>query len=387
MSAYFSLPWLIPAIASLLAIAFAVVAMAYRDVRSPRWAAAGLGAMALASAIDLAHPHPTGTSLWLAGSGHWIAAGCVLQAMLERHHRSLPQNLVLIGVAIMAPLHAWSIFPADMGYIRSIVVNAGAFGLFALAFIRSSGTALTVLDRILRGLVGIGLLLYPIRVFVFLMSPSAPGGNVMLSDHMTMLFVAVGVLGFGFSLTLLLATGADIINLHRRESELDPLTGIANRRALDREIAACEKNGGCGAVLLVDLDHFKDVNDKYGHEFGDKVLIAVARELEAKMAGFGIVARAGGEEFIILLDRCGADASGALALAARQAIAAIILPPPHDELRITASVGVAHHMTGEPFSETIRTADIAMYQAKAAGRDRAYAAARANGLLELRSVA
>ncbi len=380
--------WLIPAFSVLFGVTFVTIAMAYKSEIAPRWAIAGVSALAIAVSADLARPDTTPLTLWIAGVGHWIAAGCMLQAMLARHGRSLPRNVVALAFVALVPVHLWSIWIGDVPAVRILTVNTGAFALFSLAFIESLRVPRDAFDRIMRGIIVIVMLLYPFRMALYFWFPpdEAPGGQ-LLSQYMLLLFTMVGILGVGFAMALLLAIGTDIVQLHQLDSEIDALTGIHNRRALNRQLADASRVAGYGAVLVVDLDHFKRINDDYGHDVGDKILIAAARELEAKLSNFGDVTRMGGEEFAVLLKHESAVAGAALALSARQAIAAVRLPSPHDQIAVTASVGLAFREIGQPLSDTLRAADLAMYHAKAAGRNCAFEAERRHGLLELRAVA
>jgi len=153
----------------------------------------------------------------------------------------------------------------------------------------------------------------------------------------------------------------------------DGLTGVANRRRLDRDIAANAGNSSPTAVIMVDVDHFKQVNDSYGHQVGDDVLRGVGAALADNVRHDDVVYRYGGEEFCVLLP--GATPGEAQAVADRvvSAMRAILLP---DGGHITVSVGVADGRAGD-VAETLETADRALYAAKASGRDRATAAAAA----------
>jgi len=151
----------------------------------------------------------------------------------------------------------------------------------------------------------------------------------------------------------------------------DGLTGVANRRRLDRDIAANTSGSSPTAVIMVDVDHFKQVNDNYGHQVGDDVLRAVGAALANNVRHDDVVYRYGGEEFCVLLP--GATPGEAHAVADRvvSAMHAILLP---DGRHITVSVGVADGRGGD-VAETLETADRALYAAKANGRDRATSAA------------
>jgi diguanylate cyclase (GGDEF)-like protein len=162
--------------------------------------------------------------------------------------------------------------------------------------------------------------------------------------------------------------------LRLREGELerlalhDPLTGLANRSALDAELAAAVRAGTGAGLLLIDLDGFKPVNDVYGHAAGDLVLTEFSRLLRDTVRSADTVARIGGDEFVVLL----ADIAGpedAVAAANRILTAATSRPVRVDEdpLPIRASIGVTTARPGDTPEELQRRADVAMYHAKRAG--------------------
>ena len=170
--------------------------------------------------------------------------------------------------------------------------------------------------------------------------------------------------------------------LQQRERELreqaitDPLTGLYNRRylaeLLPRELARARRSGESVAVILVDIDHFKRVNDKFGHEAGDRVLKAVG-DLFLRMIRSGDIAcRYGGEEFALVLHETGPETAQRRAEDLRLAIQRLDPGyPTHTGMQVTGSVGVAifPQNADEP-GELLREADEALYAAKGAGRNR-----------------
>ncbi len=129
-----------------------------------------------------------------------------------------------------------------------------------------------------------------------------------------------------------------------------------------------EVQGGDAAILL-DIDHFKAVNDKFGHSAGDRTLAAVAETLRAKLRREDVCVRYGGEEFAVILP--GWQDVGAIAERLRSAIEALKVPLGESEIGITASLGVAVSRTGNhSWTDLIEAADAALYEAKRAGRNR-----------------
>ena len=178
----------------------------------------------------------------------------------------------------------------------------------------------------------------------------------------------------GFSL-LLLTTLAEEDRLLSARATTDALTNLPNRTAFveraRREVARAERTGRTLAVSLLDIDHFKSFNDRYGHATGDRVLAAVGQAIAQTVRGIDIAGRWGGEEFIVLLIEADPPAAGAAVERIREAVAA--LGPPRVPEKITTSAGIAiHHGLFERsrIDSLIRRADVALYEAKRAGRDR-----------------
>ncbi len=155
----------------------------------------------------------------------------------------------------------------------------------------------------------------------------------------------------------------------------DPLTRLYNSRWLrdtgDRDLARAAREGKPLALLLVDLDHFKRVNDGGGHAAGDLVLQRVASRLRSTVRGMDAVVRLGGEEFVALLQDCDADGAAVVAEAIRVAVRDIALPEGCGLPRLTASIGIAAYPEhAGDLEQLLAAADRAMYAAKQAGRDR-----------------
>jgi diguanylate cyclase (GGDEF)-like protein/PAS domain S-box-containing protein len=175
----------------------------------------------------------------------------------------------------------------------------------------------------------------------------------------------------------------DVTERRRYEAELrhladhDPLTGLLNRRSFERElerhVAHVERYGPRGAVIVLDLDHFKTINDTLGHGVGDELITRVAQALRVRLRASDVLARLGGDEFAVLLPEGGREeavgvAEDILATVRGQAV----LASSGHARRVTASLGIALLEPGRRLTPdaVLVEADLAMYEAKEAGRDR-----------------
>ena len=214
-------------------------------------------------------------------------------------------------------------------------------------------------------------LCYAVRIPAALIAPLPKGGDALQSPWVAILCFAAMLFTIAISFTFMALTKERAERSQRLAASVDPLTGIANRRAFVVEAEAMLARSSPSALLLFDLDHFKDVNDTYGHAVGDGVLVAfcaLGRALLPKERVFG---RLGGEEFACLIPVCDAEAARREAARFGRAFAALRLPT-LPNLRVAVSVGVAVSEPGhEDFDALMRRADLALYRAKRNGRNRA----------------
>lgn len=155
---------------------------------------------------------------------------------------------------------------------------------------------------------------------------------------------------------------------------VDPLTGIGNRASLDRnlhrELQMAHRHGDELSILLLDLDHFKQINDNHGHSTGDEILRQVAQLLEYTCRETDRVFRFGGEEFLVLLPKTHHCGARVIAERLRQAVHSIKLELKHATIEPTVSIGIAKLKDSDKVSELFERADQALYSAKSGGRNR-----------------
>lgn len=193
----------------------------------------------------------------------------------------------------------------------------------------------------------------------------------------------VGIVGIGRDITAIKETEGELKrareNLHYRATH-DSLTALLNREAildmLDRELARSQRERAPIAVLLADLDHYKSVNDIYGHPVGDQVLREIARRFVRAVRGYDLVGRYGGEEFLLILGGCTATEALTRADQLRESIEASPITTSGGAIHITISIGVlpVQEWAYPPVEDVLREVDVALYAAKAGGRNRCVAA-------------
>jgi diguanylate cyclase (GGDEF)-like protein len=195
----------------------------------------------------------------------------------------------------------------------------------------------------------------------------------------------VGVMGMvsataGLALVTLFAyVTARLRDRERRlydAARTDPLTGTANRRrfleVIDAELARAKRYGTELSCVLLDLDHFKGINDRYGHIVGDRVLVAAAEAFRAGLRAQDLIARWGGEEFVLLLPQTSLEGAEAVGERCRRSLEDVTVRSGDDRVGVTVSVGVATypHPSLPDADALLRFADEALYRAKSCGRNR-----------------
>ncbi len=275
------------------------------------------------------------------------------------------------GVFSMAYLAEVRILP------RVLMVSAALMTWFCAAIRHLHASPATKELRSVRAMVvwlSLAVALLALRAGYLLLSAEPPpqvlDGSVMAFATMVIAFLGTLVCGVGILSVGRERSESDLLRL----ATVDPLTELPNRRALleygERKVALHLRNGRPLTMLMIDLDHFKAINDSHGHQVGDEVLRQFAAVSRASLRTSDLLARAGGEEFYALLPETDAETALAAAERLRTAIAARDMGHGHPGLHITCSIGVAAwHPEDGGLDPLIHRADQAMYAAKAKGRD------------------
>jgi len=191
------------------------------------------------------------------------------------------------------------------------------------------------------------------------------------ADNSSLISLVASELGGAIRMTILMDES-------ERLATIDPLTGLMNRRAflsaINVELARCTRHSIPTSLLLLDVDHFKAVNDTYGHAGGDRILSQVGACIRAMLRIPDLIARWGGEEFVVALTNTDQEGANLVAERLRQAIECLTVPFEDKTIHVTVSIGLASLRSTETLEALIDRADRAMYGAKHAGRNRVVAA-------------
>jgi diguanylate cyclase (GGDEF)-like protein len=286
-------------------------------------------------------------ALWyaLVGSAAWLAALGVGEFYQSLYARAALGSAIS---AIYAGLAAWELW---RGRRDGMLARRLAMGMFAFQ-------GMVFLSRI------------PMTLLV-----GIPPGGVMHLPWLPFGIFEALLYTFGSAFVLLTMTKERAEAQHKRAAVIDPLTGVPNRRGfMDRAeavLARCREDGQPVSMLLFDLDHFKRINDTYGHQTGDNVLVEFCRAAQKRFGPDDIFARLGGEEFVCMLPGTKLQAAFHTAERIRRDFDADRWTVGVSDLHATVSVGIANSLdSGNELAALMGAADKALYRAKSKGRNR-----------------
>lgn len=338
--------------------------------------AAGFGGFATAILIQVVQlpPQPAfsvvASAICYVGGATLIALGIAGRA----GRTGIPPPLVVLPLLIVAGL-AWFSYIDNQLLVRIYVLNFGFGAIFLLGTWYARGLATgSFADRVLFWL----LLVFSLHFFprTLLTADSVVGITDPQAFGQTLFWTATIYISTIFSvligLALVLVTVADLVGGLQRERDTDALTGTLNRRGLDARVAELLAQPIYRPISLVacDIDHFKRVNDHLGHHAGDLVLERVGSLLRANCRATDLVARIGGEEFVVVLPNTSGVESYDLAERLRHKIAGAGMGKAGPGLSVTCSFGVVELHADEDLWTGMRRADRLLYAAKHAGRNR-----------------
>lgn len=325
---------------------------------------------------------------WLAIPGKTLMFGACalyLRALLVVQHRALPDALLLAGAAAVASLTlayawAWPLLPMRTALLSLLCTAACIWAVVETVAERPLGRG----ARIVAAAMALSALVWLVRGFLLYMPEAsdlrwliAGDTSQSLTLGLAMLLPAAGTLGIVLMGNERLLARLDHLARH------DGLTGVLNRapflERLDAMLRETRASRGSLGLLLVDCDHFKQINDRFGHDVGDRALCLVADAIASELRQHDLLCRYGGEEFAVAL--ADADDTQACRVAERigRTVAGVALLSGGHPVPLRVSTGVATSAANgrESIHGLIRRADLAMYAAKAGGRNRSHLAAPA----------
>lgn len=325
---------------------------------------------------------------FLANSLFAVAVLGLSTAMIARQGRPVPWlilgSLTLTGMGALS----WFMF-VDPSLIKRIFAVNFTFGAVAFVVATELRTSARnqLADRALMVVAVLGGVNFFIRPIITVwLDGSYDEGYADFYTSASWVFLNFSAVLFSVLITLCLVTGIamDVFQELQTESHTDPLSGLLNRRGFQEEALVClhqsAQKGMPVALVLADLDHFKTINDTYGHAVGDRVISAFGAHLRAAGGAAAVAARIGGEEFAVILPAADLTTARLFAEGVRTSFSQDgILGLSPGSRKITASFGVAALGTGEDLAALICRADDALYKAKKSGRDSVCLAYRHDG--------
>lgn len=278
--------------------------------------------------------------------------------------------LLSIAAITLGPLYYYQFIEPNL-LARIIILNTGLALLSLLMLLDvAKSPRRSPVEQVLIGLLLVSCAGYLLRP-LFLTASGASGEQfegsywlvVSISDALICAMTAVGVFA---------VIASDVMDEIRTDALIDTLSGLFNRRGFEpRALRALEKRsvGNPPAMILADLDHFKSINDLFGHSGGDLIIRRFSEVLKQKAPGDAIMARLGGEEFAVMLPSIASTSALQLAEELRTAFKQIAFDAVAGEARPTASFGVAVAREDEGLPSLTERADRALYKAKSSGRD------------------
>lgn len=278
--------------------------------------------------------------------------------------------LLAIGAVSLAALYVYQ-FLAPSLPARAIILNLGVAAICLVMLLDVARLShRTPVEQLLFGLIALACLGFLLRPLVFQL-PGLEAGQIEAA-YWLVVSISDALICSTLAVAIFAIIAVDVMDGIKSEAQTDALSGLFNRRGFETralDALARQTAGEQVTMILSDLDHFKSINDRFGHSSGDRVIRIFSEILKEKAPRDAIVARLGGEEFAVLLPPGQATAAHSLAEAARSAFKKVAPGLVSDGFSPTASFGIAVAGRDEGLLALIDRADRALYQAKREGRD------------------
>jgi len=300
-----------------------------------------------------------------------MMAACVCERVGQKLHLPSFAFVYVISALVLAVAVSTT---NDVGP-RLIIINMG----YGIMFTMCATTLLAARRREILDLAVIAVMVFQALDFfvrptlTLLIEQSIPAEVYRDSVYYSLIGLALAIKGVTTAMVLIGATIAEWTTNLRESGERDPLTGLRNRgafeQAMQEMLSRAQEQGQPVTLVIADIDHFKQVNDIWGHQAGDQAISSFGHLIDQTIRACDVAGRVGGEEFCIAVWNCENDPAERLAGRIRQGFARLKHSGLSDDIRLTASFGVATARAGESYERLFSRADAALYRAKAAGRD------------------
>lgn len=340
------------------------------------WIAVAYSAALAAYIIDSTRSASTSIGFIFASTAmFWIFGLAIAKAIYVRSKAVFPN--ILAGFILMSAAAVFTMltFVAPDISMRSLLVNVVAGILLAMALPPLWKAGEKLIDGALFGVIATVAAIFVIRVVIvyFLLGLTLTEQSYSQSTYAWIFHVTSGICALALAVVLLYAAGLDMVWHFHGESNRDPLTGLLNRRGLQALFNNAAVQGPNGtyvrSIILFDVDHFKQVNDRYGHAAGDEVLRRIAKTASGLCQEQGQVARTGGEEFAILTEWIALESAQLLAQHICDSLRFIAHPELAKDDKVTASFGLAVLTDSDSLHDAMDRADQALFEAKRNGRN------------------
>lgn len=366
-------------VAGLLSAAFMTIAVYDGKRDAARWLAGSYLCGVGYFVAEFAIPFYDDTSIGLVVAfAVFLAATITFNIGLARKYEVRPPlwGMGLFFVAATATVYVAEGLPRD-SLLRMLVnqLPYTAMQFVGAAIVASSRLRKEKLDHGLIALLSASALQFASKPFVAMASGGAgESARVYMKTTYALISQSMGIIfAVAVALMILVILVRDILAEATARSETDAMSGLLNRAGFERHARASLKSAARNSLpvtlVIADLDHFKSINDTFGHATGDRVIETFGRFLRDAAADHHIAARLGGEEFAILLPGTNLVAARLFAEGARSAFGAMAVEGLPEARRCTASFGVAELVPGETIAGLMGRADAALYEAKKGGRD------------------
>lgn len=368
-------------IAGIFAVAFAVIAATIPTSRGARWIAGGYATGILFALLEFIAPgqrDPLLVSI-LSYITTLLAMSFCLVGVSQHYNVRTPDRFIagvwavaLVACPYLVSQYSHSDVAAVLYHLNYVLLQL----MCGAVILRSRRRH--PLDLLLVGMLVVSALTYLARPVIGAFVGKPESSHVYLETTYAAISMTLGAVTLiGLALVMLLVMMRQSTEEMMLRSQTDVLSGVLNRRGFDEQatrlLEQAESSGMPIVAIAADLDHFKQINDTYGHDSGDQVIKGFAEVLKDVAEEPAIIGRIGGEEFAVLIGAANIAMGRLYAESARQAISARL--DMGIDRSVTASFGVAQLRAGETLSDLLRRADAALYDAKAGGRNCVRAAA------------